>query len=78
MNLSQVPLVSRRKPDSHATVDPLISALNKFIKKETDTKLRHISVVVFADEATSNARKEMVGIFLSYNEEDQELVIWNI
>ena len=58
--------------DSHATADSLISALNKFIKKEMDTKLRNASdVVIFADEATSIARKEMMGIFLScYNKDD--------
>ena len=63
--------------DSHAAADSLISALNKFIKKETDTKLRNASdVVIFADEATSVARKEMMGIFLScYNEGDREFVM---
>ena len=51
---------------SHDTADSLISTLNKFIKKKTDTKLRNASdVVIFADEATSVARKEMMGIFLS-------------
>ena len=36
--------------DSHATADSLIPALNKFIKKEIDTKLRNASdVVIFAD-----------------------------
>ena len=63
--------------DSHVTVDSLISALKGFIKKETDTKLRNASdVVIFADEATSVARKEMMGIFLScYNEGDREFVM---
>ena len=63
--------------DSHATVDSLISALNEFIKKETDTKLRNASdVVIFAREATTVARKEMMGIFLNcYNEDDQEFVM---
>ena len=32
--------------DSQATADSLISALNKFIKKEMDTKLRNASGVV--------------------------------
>ena len=42
-----------------------------------DTKLRNASdVVIFADEATSIARKEMMGIFLScYNKDDQEFVM---
>ena len=63
--------------DSHATVDSLISALNEFIKKETDTKLRNASdVVIFGREATTVARKEMMGIFLNcYNEDDQEFVM---
>ena len=44
--------------DSNATADSLISALNKFIKKETDTKLRNASdLVIFVHEATSVARK---------------------
>ena len=63
--------------DSHATADSLISALNKFIKKETDTKLRNAShVVIFANKATIVARKEMMGIFLSsYNEGVREFVM---
>ena len=63
--------------DSYDTVDSLISALSEFIKKETDTKLRNASdVVTFADEATSVATKEMMGIFLScYNENDREFVM---
>ena len=63
--------------NSHTTADSLISALNKFIKKEMDTKLRNASdVVIFADEATIVPRKEMMVIFLScYNEDDQEFVM---
>ena len=63
--------------DSHTTADSLISALNKFIKKEMDIKLRNTSdVVIFADEATSVARKEMMDIFLScYNEDNWEFVL---
>ena len=63
--------------DSHATAVSLISALNEFIKRETDTKLRNASdVVIFAREATTVARKEMMGIFLNcYNEDDQEFVM---
>ena len=63
--------------NSHATADSLISALSEFIKTEMDTKLRNASdVVIFADEATSVARKEMMGIFLScYNEDDREFVM---
>ena len=63
--------------DSHTTADALIAALNEFIKKETDTKLRNASdVVMFADETTSVARKEMMGIFVScYNEDDWEFVV---
>ena len=63
--------------DGHVTADSLISALKKFIKKETDAKLRNASdVVIFADEATSVARKEMMGIFLScYNEDGWEFVM---
>ena len=59
--------------NSHATAF-LISALNEYIKTEMDTKLRNASdVVIFADEATSVARKEMMGIFLiCYNEDNQE------
>ena len=42
-----------------------------------DTKLRNASgVVIFADEATSVARREMMDIFLScYNEDDWEFVM---
>ena len=63
--------------DSHATAYFLISALNKFIKKERDTKLRNVpDVIIFADEAISVARKEMTVIFLScYNKDDQEFVM---
>ena len=63
--------------NSHATADSLISALNKFIKKEMNTKLRNASdVVIFADEATGVARKKMMGIFLScFNEDDHEFVM---
>ena len=63
--------------NSHATADSSISSLNEFIKKETDTKLRNASdVVIFADEATSVPKKEMIGIFLScYNEDDREFVM---
>ena len=52
--------------DSHTTADSLISALNKFKKKETDAKLQHISdATVFNGEVKSVARKEIVDIFLS-------------
>ena len=63
--------------NSHATADSLLSALNEFIKKETDTKLRNaFDAVILADEATSVATKEMMGIFLScYNEGDREFVM---
>ena len=63
--------------NSHATSDSLISALNKFIKKEMNTKLRNASdVVIFADEAKGVARKKMMGIFLScYIEDDHEFVM---
>ena len=62
---------------SHDTADSLISTLNKFIKKKTDTKLRNASdVVIFADEALSVARKEMMRIFLScYKEDDHKFVM---
>ena len=45
--------------------------------KKTNEKLRHASdLVVFADKKTSVARKEMMDIFLScYDEEDQEFMI---
>ena len=58
--------------DSHATADSLISALNKFIKKEMDTKLRNASDVErFVDEARSVDRKEIMGIFLiCYNKDN--------
>ena len=54
--------------DSHTTADSLISALNKFIKKQ----IQNSEML----QATSVAKKEMIGIFLScYYEDDQQFVM---
>ena len=47
--------------DSHETCN----SLNEYLKKETDEKFCNASdIVIYSDEATSDVRKEMMGLFL--------------
>ena len=56
--------------DSSDSCDSLLVSLDTYLKSSTTKNIVCASdIVLFADEATSAARKEMLGIFLSYYNE---------
>ena len=57
--------------------DSIIVSLNSHLKeKPIPTIFNAVDLVIFAVEATSAARKEMMGLFLSvYDEEEKELTL---
>ena len=57
--------------------DSIIVSLNSHLKeKSIPTIVKAVDLVIFAVEATSAARKEMMGLFLSaYDEEEKELTL---
>ena len=58
--------------DSHQTCDSLIGSINDYFQQQTDLRLqRAVDIAIYADESTSAARKEMMGIFISCLDEDQ-------
>ena len=60
---------------SHETCDSLIYSINKYFLKATDDRIKESeNFVLYADESTSEARKEMLGIFIGiFDEVDKEL-----
>ena len=49
----------------HETCDSLTDSIHGYLKKETDEKLCNVAdIVIYSDEATSAAQKEMMGLFL--------------
>ena len=51
--------------DCHETCDSLTDSIHEYLKKETDEKLCNVAdIVIYSDEATSAAQKEMMGLFL--------------
>ena len=63
--------------DSCDSCDSIIVSLNSDLKeKSISTIVNAVDLVIFAIEATSAARKEMIGLFLSaYDEEEKELTL---
>ena len=63
--------------DSSDSCDSILVALNSHLKeKSIKTLINAVDLAIFADEAASAARKEMMGLFLSaYDEEKKEVVI---
>ena len=62
--------------DSSDSCNALLNSLNLHLKeKSTRTLMEADDIAVFADEATSLARKEMMGLFVSANEEKNKRVI---
>lgn len=63
--------------DSSESCDSLLTSLSAQMKGETIKVLSDASdVAIFADEATSAARKEMMGLFLSaYDEKTKKVVV---
>ena len=60
-------------PDSSASCDSTIDSLNCHLKeKSISTIVNAVDLVIFVDEATSTARKEMMGLFLSAYDEEEE------
>ena len=59
---------------SHETWDSLIQAIQKYyLEKDKECIKQSTDIVIFADESTSAARKEMLGIFIgSFDEFDKE------
>ena len=65
--------VRKMLPDSSASCDSTIDSLNCHLKeKSISTIVNAVDLVVFVDEATSAARKEMMGLFLSAYDEEEE------
>ena len=58
--------------DSHEACDSFIESINQYLEKKTQEGIMNTSdIIVFADESMNAARKEMLGIFVSfYNEGD--------
>ena len=57
--------------DSSDSCDGFLLSLNQFLQNLSDKELQlAVDIVVFADEATSVARKEMIGLFASYVHEE--------
>ena len=51
---------------SHETYDSFISSIDKYLWEQTKEILKlSADIVLFADEASNAARKEMLGIFIS-------------
>ena len=63
--------------DSSDSCDGLLSSLNMHLKEKTvKTLVEAVDITIFADEATSAARKEMMGLFLSaYDETSKKVVV---
>ena len=63
--------------NSTDSFDSLLSSLNLQLKEDSIKILvQATDIAIFADEATSAARKEMMGVFLSaYDEGSQKVVI---
>ena len=63
--------------DSSDSCDSLLVALNSHLKEKLiNTLINAVDLAIFADEATSAARKEMMGLLLSaYDEEKKAVVI---
>ena len=58
--------------DSHQTCDSLVESINDYFQQRTDLKLQSaVDLVIYADESTSAARKEMMGIFISCFDEEK-------
>ena len=65
--------VRKMLPDDSASCDSTIDSLNCHLKeKSISTIVNAVDLVVFVDEATSAARKEMMGLFLSAYDEEEE------
>ena len=60
--------------DSSATCDSIIVSPNSYLKEKTISTANAVDLVIFADEATSAARKEMMGLFLSAHDEEEKEV----
>lgn len=59
--------------DSSDSCDSLLVSLDAYLKNTTLKRIvAAADIVLFADEATSVARKEMMGVFLSYFDEDSK------
>ena len=59
--------------DSSDSCDSLLVSLDTYLKKTTLKRVvAAADIVLFADEATSVARKEMMGVFLSYFDEESK------
>ena len=59
--------------ESSSSCDSLLLSLDTYLCKSTDNRLQTANdIVVFADEATSVARKEMMGLFVSYFDEESK------
>lgn len=60
---------------SHETCDGLLTALDEYLWKQTDERIqKSADLVLFADESSNAARREMLGIFISsYDEDKQDL-----
>ena len=58
-------------------LDPILVALHSHLKeKSINTLVNVVDLAIFADEAISAARKEMMRLFLSsYDDEKKEVVI---
>ena len=59
---------------SHETCDSLIQSLNNYFLKKTEDRIKGSKyIVIYADESTSEAKKEMLGIFVGiFDETDKE------
>ena len=57
--------------DSSDSCDGFLLSLNQFLQNLSDKELQlAVDIIVFADEATSVACKEMIGLFGSYVHEE--------
>ena len=63
--------------DASDSCDSILVALNSHLKEKLiNTLINAVDLAIFADEATSAGRKEMMGLFLSaYDKEKKEVVI---
>ena len=60
----------------HETSDSFISYINKYLWDQTKERLKlSAEIVLFPDEASNAARKEMLGIFISSFDEKKEFNI---
>ena len=62
---------------SHGTCDSLTDSINEYLKKETDEKLCNApDIVIYSDETTSAAQKEMMSLFLGcFDEIEKEFML---